>query len=390
MRKLTQEEVIARFREVHGDKYNYSKVEYKGANTKVCIICPEHGEFWQTPDKHLIGQGCSICGRNIGIQKRTSCKDEFIKKARIVHRDRYNYSKVEYVDCKTKVKIICKEHGGFWQTPSNHIFGRGCPKCRAEKLSKMTAPTKEVFIKKARLKHGDLYDYSKVEYINSSIKVEIICKEHGSFWQTPAKHLNGCGCPLCGNKKIGEKLRKSKELFISQANIVHNFKYDYSKVNYVNSDTNVCIICKEHGEFFQSPKHHLSGHGCPKCYKSHGELKIEEYLKRNKIEYKPQYNIQFDNKMFSVNSPLIDFYLPKYNTFIEFNGIQHYEYNSFFHRDKDTFKIQIERDKRLKEYCKKNKINLIVIKYDQINKIDKILNNKLKLLNYVRNNITNG
>lgn len=154
MRKLTQEEVIARFREVHGDRYDYSKVVYKEANKKVCIICPIHGEFWQTPSHHLRGQGCPICGRNIGIQKRTSCKDEFIKKAKIVHGDRYDYSKVEYVDCKTKVEIICKEHGSFWQTPSNHIFGRGCPKCRAEKLSKMTASTKEVFIEKAILKHG--------------------------------------------------------------------------------------------------------------------------------------------------------------------------------------------------------------------------------------------
>lgn len=131
-------------------------------------------------------------------------------------------------------------------------------------------------------------------------------------------------------------------------------------------------------EFFQLPKHHLSGHGCPKCNASLGELKIEEYLKRKKIEYQSQYNIQFDNKFFSVNSPLIDFYLPKYNTFIEFNGIQHYKCHSFFHRDDDAFARQMDRDKRVRQYCKQHKIKLIEIKYDQIDKIYKILDKKIK------------
>ena len=127
MGKKTKEEFIKGARKKHGDKYDYSKVDYVNKRTKVCIICHEHGEFWQTPSSHLQGKGCPICGGT-----STLTKEELIKKARKVHDNKYNYTKVEYVNNKTKVCIICPEHGEFWQTPYDHFYGCGCPKCHAE------------------------------------------------------------------------------------------------------------------------------------------------------------------------------------------------------------------------------------------------------------------
>ena len=125
MRKLTTEDFIKKAKEVHGDKYDYSKVVYKGNRTLVTIVCPIHGEFQQKPSNHLSGNGCPDCSGN----KRLTTED-FIKKAREVHGDKYDYSKVKYVNTSTKVCIVCPEHGEFQQTPNDHLGGKGCPNCK--------------------------------------------------------------------------------------------------------------------------------------------------------------------------------------------------------------------------------------------------------------------
>ena len=197
-RKLTTEEFIKRAREVHGDKYDYFKVKYVNSQTKIEIICPEHGKFYQTPNNHLKGKGCPKCNGGIFL----GC-DDFVQKAKKVHRDRYDYSRVEYINSKTKVCIICPEHGEFWQTPDKHLQGDGCPECAGNKLL-----TCENFVKKAILIHSDKYDYSFVDYVNYKTKVKIVCPEHGPFWQKPANHLQGCGCPECGKKVSLEQVKK--------------------------------------------------------------------------------------------------------------------------------------------------------------------------------------
>lgn len=205
--KLTTEEFVHRAREVHGDKYDYSKVVYTNTTTKVCIICPIHGEFWQTPKAHLRGQGCPKCGHDKLSQMFSLSQEEFISRARKVHGDKYDYSKVVYVNYSTKVCIICNEsHKEFWQTPSNHLNGKGCPCCSGRRLwDKRGRITTEDFIKRARGIHGDKYDYSKSVYVNMNTKICIICKTCGrEFWQEPNSHLQGSGCPTCGltkNKK---------------------------------------------------------------------------------------------------------------------------------------------------------------------------------------------
>ena len=277
-KKLTQQEFIDRATQVHNGKYDYSKAEYVNATTKVCIVCPEHGEFWQSPSNHLQGQGCKRCGE----LRNTDTKEQFIEKARNVHGDKYDYSKVEYVNGSTKVCIICPEHGEFWQTPLYHISSHiGCNKCRALSIKE--------FVEKAHQIHGDKYDYSRVEYVNNRTPIRIICKVHGEFLQTPNTHLNGCGCQICSNRD-----KVDNEKFIEKARKIHGNKYDYSKVEYKKSSEHIIIICPEHGEFLQTPNAHLNGQGCPVCGKNRlrdkFSLSTEEFIRRAREVHGDKYD----------------------------------------------------------------------------------------------------
>ena len=245
MKKLTKEEFIKRAREIHGNKYDYSKVEYINNSTKVCIICPEHGEFWQTPNNHLNKKGCCICG---GSSKLT--KEEFIKRARDVHGNKYDYSKVEYKGMHTKVCIICPEHGEFWQTPANHVhWKQKCPTCTNNK--KLTT---EEFIKRAREVHGNKYDYSKVKYINNYTKVCIICPEHGEFWQTPHHHItNKCECPICNISRLENEVKKllNKKEIIYKWQVKRNiFEWLHQQsLDFYLPDYNIVIECQGEQHF---------------------------------------------------------------------------------------------------------------------------------------------
>ena len=204
MKKLTTEEFIEKAKEIHGDKYDYSKVEYKGAHTKVCIICPEHGEFWQAANSHInLKEGCPKCGRIISNSKQHKLGNfAFIEKARKVHGDKYDYSKVEYINNKTPVCIICPIHGEFWQVVSEHLKGCNCPKCAINNMINKLSLSITHFIERAKQIHGEIYDYSKAEYKSVRDKVCIICPEHGEFWQVANDHLRGCGCPKCRRSKL--------------------------------------------------------------------------------------------------------------------------------------------------------------------------------------------
>ena len=181
--------------------------------------------------------------------------DDFIKKAKAVHGDKYDYSQSEYMGSKIKVKIICPIHGVFEQTPKNHLAGAGCQICAGR-----PKVDTDLFIEQARKVHGNKYDYSKVDYQSTHKNVSIICPIHGVFEQTPHNHLCGKGCQICAGNK-----RRLLNDFIDAANDVHDFKYSYDKTNYKNDSTHVVITCNEHGDFMQSPGKHLSGRGCPKC-----------------------------------------------------------------------------------------------------------------------------
>ena len=351
-KKKTKEEFIKNATEKHKGKYDYSKVDYVNKRTKVCIICPEHGEFWQTPSSHLQGKGCPICGGTSALTK-----EELIKKARKVHGNKYDYTKVEYMNNKTKVCIICPEHGEFWQATSSHLRGRGCHKCKGDKIRERCVSTKEEFIKKTKEVHKDKYDYSKVKYEKSNIKVCIICPEHGEFWQTPNSHLSGYVCPTCGLEKRSEKRTSTKEKFIEKAKEKHGDKYDYSKVEYVNCETKVCIICPEHGEFWQTPNSHTQGAGCPKCNLSHLERSMMNYLDENGITYNYQKRFNWLGKQ------SLDFYIPDYKVGIECQGEQHFFPINFSGKGVEwackEFDKLISRDKRKKALCEKHGVKLL-------------------------------
>lgn len=310
---------IEKAREVHGDKYNYSKVEYKKVTDKVCIICPEHGEFYQEARKHYSGQGCPKCASQEMKIKRSYTTDYFIKKAKEVHGNKYDYSKVEYIDSQTKVCIICPEHGEFWIRPDAHIFNRGCPKCGNLRKGIIKKLTQEEFIQKAKEVHGHKYDYSKVKYVNNYTKVCIICPEHGEFWQSPYSHINGSSCPKCASICRADKLAKTTEKFINDAKLVHGNRYNYSKVNYVNSHTPVKIICPEHGEFEQNPTYHLDGCGCQKCAMivSHYEDELFNFISSLITDE----IIRDDRSVLSTINQSLDIYIPSKKIAFEFDGL---------------------------------------------------------------------
>ena len=197
--KLTTEEFIKKAIEIHGDRYNYDKVEYIASKFKVIIGCYIHGDFEQTATAHINRKnphGCQKCYR----EARKLTTEEFIKRARELHGDKYNYDKVKYINFATKVTIGCYTHGYFKQRAGAHINREvpfGCQKC-AQEARKYTT---EDFIKKAREIHGDRYNYDKVEYISSQLKVIIGCYIHGDFEQKANAHMRGRGCTECALEK---------------------------------------------------------------------------------------------------------------------------------------------------------------------------------------------
>lgn len=211
-------------------------------------------------------------------------RDDFIAKAVGVHGETYDYSRVTYVSSTVKVEILCKEHGAFLQTPASHLQGRGCPQCGPRKIGSKLRRSTGDFVRKAQGVHGNKYDYSLVDYRGAHTKVQILCPQHGSFWQSPAHHLNGTGCPAEKGHRISEAKRFSSERFIHEAKEIHGDRYDYSTVQYVRSAERVGILCRTHGLFLQIANDHLAGSQCPKCsYDARGDghrLTQEEFLNR--------------------------------------------------------------------------------------------------------------
>lgn len=296
--------------------------------------------------------------------------ENFINRAKEIF-PQYDYSKSIYTKAREKLIVICPEHGEFLVSPDNHLNKKsGCPLCKGKRIrNTVTQKAANSFIGKAKQIHKDKYDYSKVKYIDAHTKVCIICPEHGEFWQTPNNHLNGNNCPLCANKLISEMQTKTTQQFILEASAKHRGKYSYDKTNYIKAREKIIITCPIHGDFEQIADHHLRGCGCPYCNKSHGEQEVENYLVDNEISYIPQYRINGKGRKFK-----IDFYLPDYNTFIEYNGEQHYIPKEYF-GGQVAFEKQINRDKLLKEYCNENGIKLITISYKQ--DVETVLYNKL-------------
>jgi hypothetical protein len=353
MKKLTQEGFIKRSNTVHQNKYIYDNNDYINCHTKVCIICPEHGVFQQTPSVHLKGQGCPYCsGRNSNLN------NGFILKANKKHDYKYDYSKSKYININEKIYITCPVHGDFLQTPHNHLCGKGCPKCKANKSSINLRCDINEFILKARNVHENKYNYDKVTYVNNNQKICIICPDHGEFWQTPKKHI--ClkhGCPKCSGRYL------TNEEWVNRFKDTHGNKYDYVKSRVINAKTKICIICPKHGEFWQKPHNHVSGQNCPKCAElsSHQENEIIKILKDMKILFEYRYKNFIWLK--SKRKLELDFYIPQFNIAIEVQGKQHFKANQYFGGN-NGYEKTIKRDKLKKELCQQYGVKLYYINYN--------------------------
>jgi len=286
-KKLTQNEVLERFKKVHGDKYDYSKVVFIDIKTKVKIKCKKHGYFWQVPINHYRGSHCRDCTTEKNAKNLRGTTEEFLRKAKERHGDEFGYSRTKYINSSTKVEIECQKHGLVTVYPNDHIRGGKCPKCAPNRKK-----TQDKFIKEATRIHGNKYDYIKVKYVSSHLKVSIICNEHGEFEQTPSTHLQGHGCWDCGVISRGKKQRKTTEQFVLESINVHDNKYDYSLVQYERDDKKVQIICPIHDEFPQTPSDHLQGHGCWDCgneSRTKKNTKPAEYFLNNAIKIHGDY-----------------------------------------------------------------------------------------------------
>lgn len=377
MKKLTTEEFIERAKAVHGDKYDYSKVKYIDAKTKIHIICPKHGEFWQSPPKHLLGQGCKECGKDKISKAVSLTTEEFIERAKTVHGEKYDYSKtdLEQRDEKGRICIICPIHGEFWQEPRVHLQNSGCKLCAKTKKIKMQTKSTEKFINESRKIHGDKYDYSKVQYISTFTKVCIICPKHGEFWQTPDNHIHGHGCRKCLFDKLKESKQQTTEEFIERAKAVHGNKYDYGKVKYKNCDTKVQIICPIHGEFEQTPYNHLHSSGCPHCKGWKLEEEITKFLEKNNISFVRQKKFKWLGKQ------SLDVYIPSANVAIECQGLQHFKPINYFGGIK-AFKYRKKLDERKNVLCKENGVRLLYFSDKQMD--ENIITDKEEILNEIK------
>lgn len=343
----------------HGNKYNYSKVDYIDSLTKVRIICPTHGEFEQTPQAHVRGNGCPICANKKRGDTFRDNKEHFIEKANRIHLNKYDYSNVEFVNYETEVCIICPKHGKFWQTPQAHVSQKsGCPKCKGRFLSK------EDLLQEFKEKHGDKYDYSKVNYTKMHDKVCIICPKHGEFWQTPSKHRLGQGCPICGkNARVLDRKLTTRE-FIEKAILKHGDYYDYSITKYKGTYEDVEIRCPKHGIFTQRANDHLNGHGCPKCgvIISKWEDEINDYINSLGIE-----TIK-NNRNILENGQELDIFIPSLSIAIECDGL-------LWHSSKyKNEKYHIKKT----EMCGKQGIRLIHVFEDEWQNKKDIVKNILK------------
>lgn len=329
---------------------------YVGDKVKIKVKCKICGHEWEDSPTHLKqNRGCSKCKKQI---KKQLLQKGFIERSNLIHKNKYDYSQVNYIDQHTKVIITCPIHGDFEQTPNAHLRGESCPKCS----HKSVLYTTQEWIEKARSIYEDKYDYSKVVYTGAKNYITIICPKHGEFKITPNNFTtNKHGCPKCAIEYVKNSITKSLNKFIQDSTKVHKNKYDYSKFEYINSKTKSTIICPKHGEFEQTPHDHLQGRGCPKC-----QLKSQTKLYEKLKESFPYEEILFEvgNNIISwLDGQRFDIYFPKYNIAVEYNGRQHYIEIEHFGGKLGLEDTQ-KRDNLKRQKCKENNCSLFEIKYN--------------------------
>ena len=372
--KKTSQEIFIEKAKAQYPDYDYSKVEYKDRDTSVTLICPKHGVFAIRPrtllskEKGKQPHGCWEC---CGMKKPALNNSETFKEDVLaLYGDKYVFHCEDY-KCKTsQIRVECKLHGEHKISADAILHGSACIYCNGRLYPKD-------WIKNAKAVHGDkyIYDESKPPRIKSD-RIRYKCPIHG--WQETRYdcHVDlKCGCPVCAGypNKLSAEQRKAN--WVKRCKKKYNDRFDYSQFVYVNNDTKGLVTCKEHHySYMIDPWMHLRGAGgCPFCTGSEGEVHIRTWLENHHINFVPQYSIPNENLFCKRKHLMVDFYLPDYRMFIEMNGEQHYKNIAYFHQDSWTFEDQQIRDESLRQYSKRHNVRLLVIKYDEIKKIPKIL-----------------
>ncbi len=359
-KKSTLSEFIEKSKQKYGNKFNYSKSVYVTCNTPLILICliENHGEFSYTPKNHFkktSNGGCKKCPiiKNYDNGRNNHAK-KFIDKSKEKFTSKYNYDNMNYTGMNNTVTLTCIEHNKQFNTTALcHIkseFGC-CPDCRWDNTPRLT---NEQYIEECKKTHGDLYDYSKTEYLYSKCEVYVGCKIHGFYLQLADNHMRGAGCFKCA--KINS--RKTLEEFIEESIKIHGDKYNYSESIYNGSEVKLKIICSIHGIFNQVPHSHLKGYGCPSCQNWKTEFECKVILENVTNYVFEKSNPQFLERLH------YDWYNEELKLALEYNGEQHYIYIPFFHRTGiEVLEKQQERDKLKVELSYKYGIYLIVIPY---------------------------
>lgn len=251
--------------------------------------------------------------------------EEFVKRAKAVHGDTYDYSRSFYELMSKPIRIVCKVHGSFFQKPDYHIQGCGCPKCGIDSRSSLRFKGQETFLAEAAATHGSKYDYSKSEYRSARSHLTITCRLHGDFQQTPWRHVKGHGCPQCALVTRSKSLIWTKRKFIREAEKRHGSTYIYTKSKYAGANKPIRITCKIHGDFCTTPSLHINSRvGCPKCgsYKGWSKVSIrwlEEYSKSHRWK-NVQHALNGGEYVVPGTNFRVDGYHRRSNTILEFYG----------------------------------------------------------------------
>lgn len=388
----------AKINELFNGEYGLDKVYYTDRTCKVIITCPKHGDIEVAADNLLRGVKCPLCKkeemhefRQRGNKKRT--QEEWVQLCAERHKGKYDYGEADFKHLTEdgKVKIICheldengNEHGEFWQRPSQHLRGKGCPKCGNKQKTTAT------FCKEFKEKYGDKYDLSLVEYKGIFEHVTVICPICKHIFQiTPHNMLHGRNCPNCAILRAKERYKLPTKIVQERINQVFNGKYDLSLMNYENIDTPVKVIChevdengNEHGVFEQIPYMLFKGHGCPKCGQSKLENTIQVFLDRNNIQSIYEYSPKW------LNRQSLDFYLPEYNVAIECQGKQHFEKVNFGMTSEEEieerFQYTIFNDKKKAKLCEENGVKLLYYSDLDIEYPYDVFEDKEKLLEEIK------
>lgn len=405
---------------------------YDGANKRITHHCLKHDVYWEAiPSNVLYGTGCEMCRKEKFKMIRTKTHSMYLSEIQKVNP---TIAPLEsYIDASTPILHRCNIHNIEWKvTPDSILRGHGCQKCKSEKIGDSFRKGHEKYVEELSQKHKNIkvigmynnanssilhkckidgYEWyaapanilngtgcpkcggtlklthdeyiKRLSSINPNIKVigtyvniktPILhkCLIHNTEWSTtPSSTLQGCGCSKCGIENQTSKTRKSLDDYIRELKII-NPNIICVDNKYINNSTRLRHKCLVDGhEWYAMPGNLLSGHGCPRCKSSNGEKYIQSWLDIHNIEYESQKRF----KDCKDKKPLpFDFYLPIYNSCIEYQGLQHYKSIPYFGGDK-SLKILQEHDKIKKEYCANNNLTLLEISYSQ--NIEEVLNNFL-------------